>query len=103
LPVSRVDPVSVEICPGFVAFRLRQGSFCLGAPVRQPVGRGLLLALAPFRSLTRSTEVDEIAHVRFSGNRMSGWGYPGLCSLKELRRYGGAASAMADTKALSRA
>jgi len=70
LPVSRFDPVLVETFAGFVIPGLRQGSFRLGAPVHKPAGRSLLLGLASLGPFARVTEVDEIAHVRFCGNRM---------------------------------
>jgi len=64
LPVSRVDPVLVEILLGFVAPGLHQGSLRLGASMRKPAGRGLLLGLASLGPFARGTEIDEIAHVQ---------------------------------------
>jgi hypothetical protein len=64
LPISRFDPVLVETSLGFVIPRLRKRALGLQAPMHEPIGRGLLLGLAALGLLTRSAEIDEIAHVK---------------------------------------
>jgi len=58
--------------------------------MRKPAGRGLLLGLALLGPFARGTEIDKVAHAKFGGNQMCGFGHPGLFGLEELRRHGDA-------------
>jgi hypothetical protein len=62
LPVSRFDPVVVELSLGLVVARLCLGSFCLCAAMRQAIGCGDLLGLKPFGPLARGSQVDNVSH-----------------------------------------
>jgi hypothetical protein len=66
--------------------------------MRKPAGRGLLLGLAPLGPFARSTEIDKVAHAKFGGNQMCGFGHPGLFGLEELRRHGDARFTATDSR-----
>jgi hypothetical protein len=67
LPVSRFDPALVEAFAGLVVLRLLKGSFGLRTPMHKPVGRGLLLGLAPFGLPAGSAQIDDFSHARLGG------------------------------------
>jgi len=62
LPVVRFEPVLIETLAQFIAAGLFERPLGLRAPVRKPVGCGLLLGLTPFGLLARGSEINEIAH-----------------------------------------
>jgi hypothetical protein len=62
LPISRLDPVLVEASMVFVAPSALQVSSRFGTAVSEPVGRGLLLGLAPFRPFALNSKVYDGGH-----------------------------------------
>jgi hypothetical protein len=70
LPISRFDPVLVEASAGFVADRLRFGSFSLCPAMGQPVARCGLFGLPAFLPLSRATKIDNFAHHELDGNQV---------------------------------
>jgi hypothetical protein len=66
LPVSRFNPVVVEVPGGFVALGPVKGSLFLGPAIGKSVSGGLLLGLAPFGLLSCGSKVDDVAHLKSS-------------------------------------
>jgi len=67
IPISRFDPVLIEVVLGFVAPGPHQVSFRPGNSVREARRRGLFPGLEPFSPFSLSAEVDDGAHSELGG------------------------------------